>query len=130
MAADLPTKSRKIAIWVLRILLGLTFLVVGTTKLTGTGQTVEYFAAIGWGQWLRYLTGLIDIAGVALLFVPRGTCYGATLLTCSVGLATLISLTVLRGNPLWGGPAMVLVPLAITWAAAVLAWQTRPHRPR
>lgn len=85
MAADAPDKRRTIAIWALRVVLGLIFLAVGATKLTGTGNTVEYFAAIGWGQWFRYLTGVLDIAGAALLFVPRWTCYGAIVLTCSVG---------------------------------------------
>jgi len=130
MAADVPDKWRTIAIWALRVVLGLIFLAVGTTKLTGTGNTVEYFAAIGWGQWFRYLTGVLDIAGAALLFVPRWTCYGSIVLTCSVGMGTLISLTVLRGNPTWGGPEMVAVPLVLTSLAAALAWLTRPHRLR
>jgi putative oxidoreductase len=128
MAADAPSKWRAIAIWALRVVLGLLFLVVGTTKLTGTGNTVEYFSAIGWGQWFRYLTGLLDITGAALLFVPRWTCYGAIVLACSVGSATLIALTLLRGNPMWGGSEMVWVPLVITLLAVVLAWLTRPHR--
>ena len=116
-----PGKWRTISIWVLRVVLGLVFLAVGTTKLMGTGNTVEYFAAIGWGQWFRYVTGAIDVAGVALLFVPRWTCYGAALLACSVGTAAAISLTVLRGDPMWGGPLTVFVPLVLTLLAAWLA---------
>jgi putative oxidoreductase len=128
MAADVPRKWRTIAIWVLRVVLGLVFLYVGTTKLTGTGHTVEYFAAIGWGQWFRYLTGSLDFVGAALLFSPKGPCLGALVLACSVGTGALISLTMLRGDPTWGGPEMVLVPLALAILAAVLAWLTRPHR--
>jgi putative oxidoreductase len=120
LAADVRSKSRTIAIWALRVVLGLIFLAVGTTKLTGTGQTVEYFAAIGWGQWFRYLTGILDIAGVALLFVPKWTRFGAIVLACSVGSGTLISVTVLRGDPTWGSSEMVLVPLVLTMLAAVL----------
>jgi len=63
MAADVPSKWPTIAISALRVVLGLVFLYVGTTKVTGTGHTVEYFAAIGWGQWFRYLTGVLDIGG-------------------------------------------------------------------
>jgi hypothetical protein len=44
-----------------RVVLGLLFLAIGATKLTGTGGTVPYFAAIGWGQWFRYLTGFLDV---------------------------------------------------------------------
>jgi putative oxidoreductase len=128
VAADVPSRGRTIGIWALRVILGLFFLAIGTTKLTGTGQTVEYFAAIGWGQWLRYLTGVLDIAGAALLFVPQWTCYGAVVLACSVGLATGISLTVLRSDPTWGGSEIVAVPLVLTFLAVVLAWLRRPHR--
>jgi putative oxidoreductase len=128
VAKDVRSKWRTIAIWVLRVVLGLVFLYIGITKLTGTGNTVEYFAAIGWGQWFRYLTGILDSAGVALLFVPKWTCFGAIVLTCSVGVGTLISLTVLRGDPTWGSSEMVVVPLVLTILAVVLAWLTRPHR--
>jgi uncharacterized membrane protein YphA (DoxX/SURF4 family) len=127
MAADSPGKRRTIA-WVLRVVRGLIFLAIGTTKLTGTGHTVEWFAAVGWGQWFRYLTGVFDVTGAALLFVPRWSTYGATLLTCSVGLGALLSLTVLRGNPTWGAPQMVLPPIVLTLLAATLAWLTRRHR--
>jgi uncharacterized membrane protein YphA (DoxX/SURF4 family) len=125
MAGSVQSKSRTIATWALRIVLGVSFLAVGTTKLTGTGHTVEYFEAIGWGQWFRYLTGLVDIGGAAVLFVPRWACYGAIALACSVGLATVISLTLLRNSPTWGGTITVVVPLAFTYLAAVLAWLSR-----
>jgi putative oxidoreductase len=127
IAPDAPSTWRTIAIWVLRVGLGLIFVRVGVTKLTGTAHTVDYFAAIGWGQWLRYLTGVLDIAGVALLFVPRWTLYGAIVLACSIGLATLISLTVLRGNSTWGGSQMVSVPLVLTLLAVSLVWLARPQ---
>ncbi len=105
----------------------MVFLYVGISKLTGTGNTVEYFAAIGWGQWFRHLTGILDISGVALLVSPKWIFYGAVVLACSVGLGAAISLTVLRGNPIWGGPAMVAVPLVLTLLAALLAGLTRRH---
>ncbi len=106
-------------------MLGVIFAVVGTTKLTATGNTIAYFAAIGWGQWFRYFTGCVDLASVALIFVPRWTSVGAIMLACSVGLAGCISLTVLRGDPDWGGPVMVVVPLVFTVLAVTLAWLTR-----
>jgi hypothetical protein len=107
---------------------GITFLTVGIAKLTGTGNTVEYFAAIGWGQWFRFATAVCDLAGATLLFVPRWTCYGAMLLTATVGMATLISITRLQGDPAWGGSEMVAVPFVLTGLAALLAWLTRPGR--
>ena len=121
-----PNKAVRMATWVLRIILGLLVLEVGITKLTGTAHTVDWFAAIGWGQWFRYLTGLLDVAGAALLFVPRWARYGAIVIACSVGTATAITFTVLRHDPVWGSPAMKLVPLVLTLLAVVLAWLTRP----
>ena len=129
MASGVHGASRRLAILSLRIVLGLLFLAIGTTKLSGTANTVPYFAAIGIGQWFRYLTGLLDLAGAALLCVPRWTCYGAILLACSVGSATVIAFTVLRGNLTWGGPATIAVPFIFTLLAATLAWITRPQRP-
>jgi putative oxidoreductase len=126
--ATTSPKSRAIVSWVLRVILGLAFLLIGVTKLTGTPHAVEYFEAIGWGQWFRYLTGFLDVAGAALLFVPRYMFYGTIVLVSSVGTATVLSLTVLRGNPVWGSSAMVLQPLVITLLTIALAWLTWPPR--
>lgn len=77
---------------VFRVVVGLLFPAIGITKLTGTWDTVPCFAAIGWGQWFRYLTGLIDVIGAVLLFVPRWTFYGVLILTCTIGTATLLAI--------------------------------------
>ena len=115
---EIAGRIRRIAIWVLRVFLGLAFLTIGFAKLTGTLHTVQTFEAFGWGQWFRYLTGLLDLVGALLVLVPRWTCYGALLLTCTVGLATVLSLT---RPDLW--PA-----LSLTLLAATLTWLTRPRR--
>ncbi len=116
-----PRKSR-IAIGVLRALLAVAFLAIGGAKLTGSLGTVGSFAQLGWGQWFRYLTGLLDIAGALLLFAPAWTCYGALLLACTIGTATVLSVLLpLHQNP--------LVPLVLTSLAATLAWLTRRRRP-
>jgi|SRR5581483_429160 len=126
--AGTAPKRRTMVTRVLRVILALAFLLIGATKLTGTANTVEYFEAIGWGQWFRYLTGFLDVAGVALLFVPRYSFYGAIMLISSVGAGAALSLTVLRGNPIWGSPAMVLEPVVLTLFTVALAWLTGPPR--
>ena len=114
------SKKRTIVLGVFRVVLGLLFLGIGTTKLTGTWETVPYFGAIGWGQWFRYLSGLLDITGAALLFVPRWTCYGAIVLACAAGTGTLIAIF---------KPALPLaLPLVFTLLAATLAWLARPRQ--
>src|SRR5436309_298750 len=128
MASGAQSNRLSLATWTLRIFLGIVFAYVATTKITGTGNTVNWFEAIGWGQWFRFATGAVDLVGAVLLFVPRWTCYGAMALTGSVGLGTILSLTVLHGNPTWGSPVMVTVPLVLTSLAALLAWITFPTR--
>jgi uncharacterized membrane protein YphA (DoxX/SURF4 family) len=120
METEPAGKGRKIAIWILKVFLGILFLTIGSAKLTGTLETTWLFAAIGWGQWFRYFTGILDLVGAVLLFVPRWTCLGALVLVCTVGTAALIYLFLLHHNP--------MVPLAFTLLAATLAWLTRPHR--
>ncbi len=118
---EAATGKSKIAIGVLRVLLVLVFLTIGAAKLTASLGTVGWFAQLGWGQWFRYLTGLLDVAGALLLFVPRWTCYGALVLACTIGTATVLNVVFpLHQNP--------LVPLVLTLLAAGLAWLTRPRR--
>jgi putative oxidoreductase len=128
LSADSSRRWQPVVTWVLRVLLAVAFLYTGATKFTGTANTVPYFDAIGWGQWFRYATGFLDVAGAVLILVPRLTFYGAIILLVSVGTATLLSFTVLAGNPAWGAPVMKLVPLALTLLAVALAWLTAPPR--
>ena len=110
-----------ITIWVLRVFLGLAFLTIGAAKLTASLGTVGWFAQLGWGQWFCYLTGLLDVVGALLLFMPRWTCYGALVLTCTIGMATVLNLALpLRQN--------LAVPLVLTLLAAILTWLTRTRR--
>ena len=112
----------------LRIILGLAFLLVGTTKLTSAAGAVNYFEAIGWGQWFRYFTGCLDVLGaMLLLFVPRYTFQGAIVLISVVGTATVLSVTVLRGDPVWGDLANVLQPAVLTLLTITLAGLTWPR---
>ena len=54
--------------------------------------------------------------GTADLF-PRRTCHGALMITCTIGLGTVLCYTVALFNPLF--------PLGMTLLAATLAWLTR-----
>lgn len=114
MASGTTSRARLIATWFLRILLGLAFLGIGMEKLTGTMGTIPFFEAIGWGQWFRYASGAMDTAGALLIFVPRWTFYGAIIITCTVGLGTVLCFTMALYNPLF--------PLAMTLLAVTLAW--------
>lgn len=113
-------KTLTISIWILKIVLGALFLLIGGVKLAGMVQTVDLFNAIGWGQWFRYFTGSLDIIGALLLFVPRWTWLGALLLVCTVGSAALFYIVKLHNDP--------TVPLTLCALAAILGLLARPRR--
>jgi hypothetical protein len=50
-----------VALWLTQIALAAMFLFVGGLKLTGAPDLVALFDAIGLGQWLRYVTGSIEV---------------------------------------------------------------------
>jgi putative oxidoreductase len=114
MASEITGKVQLIITWSLGVLLGLAFLGIGSEKLTGTMGTIPFFAAIGWEQWFRYASGALGTVGVLLIFVPRWTSYGALIITCAVGLGTVLCFTMGLFNPLF--------PLVMTLLAATLAW--------
>ena len=114
MSSQTTGRVRLILTWILRVLLGVIFLGIGIEKLTGTMGTIPFFDAIGWGQWFRYASGVLDTAGALLVFAPRWTSLGALIITCTVGLGTFLCFTKALYNPIF--------PLAMTLLAATLAW--------
>ncbi len=63
------------------------------------------FDAIGVGQWLRYLTGIIEVGSAILLFVPGKQVFGAGLLICTMTGATPAHLFLLGPSAV---PAIIL----------------------
>ena len=105
-----------IALWVVQIALAAMFLFAGGSKLVGDPAMVNLFAAIGLGQWFRYVTGAIEISAAVALLIPSASPFGAILLVPTMlGAAT--------ANLFLGqSPAAPLVLLLI---AAAVAWARR-----
>jgi hypothetical protein len=89
----------------LRILLSIAFLGAGGAKLAGVDMMLMTFDLIGWGQGFRYLTGAIEVIGVALLWLPRRQVIGAAVLGGTMLGAVLIHWLILGPSAV---PAMVL----------------------
>jgi len=89
----------------LRILLSIAFLGAGGAKLAGVDMMVMTFDQIGWGQGFRYLTGAIEVIGVALLWLPRRQVIGAAVLGGTMLGAVLTHLFILVPSAV---PAMIL----------------------
>lgn len=93
----------------LRILLALAFLAAGTAKLAGVPAMIQVFDAIGFGQWFRYVTGVVEIVGAVALLVPTYAVLGAAWLAITMFFATLAHLFILHTSP---APALVLLALS------------------
>lgn len=104
-----------IALWVVQVLLAL-FLILATSlpKFQGTHGTVEAFAKIGWGQWLRYFTACCEVAGAIGLLIPRLAGLAAIGLTALMAGAVLFQLFVL-------GAAGAVLPAVFLVLFAVIA---------
>jgi putative oxidoreductase len=101
-----------------RILLALAFGAAGAAKLAGVPQMVQVFDAIGFGQWFRYVTGVVEVGGALLLLVPATGFFGGLLLAVTMACAVATHLVLIGGNPV---PAVVL-----TLLSAFVAWRLRP----
>ena len=66
------------------ILLSLAFLSAGAFKIIGAEQMVGMYELIGWGQWFRYVTGIIEVTAVVLIWLPNKQVFGAALLVCTM----------------------------------------------
>ena len=89
----------------LRGLLTLAFVAAGFAKLTGAEMMVGTFDAIGVGQWFRYVTGAIEVAGPILLWLPGKQILGAAVLGATMVGAVLAHLFILGPSAM---PAIVL----------------------
>ncbi|MDG4553596.1 MAG: DoxX family protein [Candidatus Competibacter sp.] len=112
-----PTGKVRLVSWGLRILAAAAFLAAGGAKLAGVPMMVGIFDQIGFGQWFREVTGLVEVIGGIAILLPATVAFGGLLLATTMVLAVLTHLFLIGGSPV---PALVL--LLIT---ATVAWLHR-----
>ena len=110
-------KIINVVLWVLQIGAAGMFLMVGFLKLSGDPQLVGLFGAIGLGQWFRYLTGTLEVAGAILLLIPRTSGLGALMLAVVMVGAIVTHVLIVGGSPL-----MAIILLVVT---SIVAWGRR-----
>jgi len=118
-----PARRRRrqlIALECTELALAGVFLLVGGAKLIGRHDMVELFRSIGVGQWLRYLTGVLEVVGAAFMIVPLASGASAVMLGTVMISATLIELFVLRRPP--------IAAMACLSAHTYVAWSRLLHR--
>jgi putative oxidoreductase len=72
--------------WVMRGGVALFFVLMGAEKFSNAPHSpwIGIFVQIGLGQWFRYFTGVVEIAGALLYVAPRTLPIGALLLSCAM----------------------------------------------
>jgi uncharacterized membrane protein YphA (DoxX/SURF4 family) len=111
---------RQIAAWILTILLALIFLAAGSIKLVSSPGMVQEFEQIGFGQGLRYLTGVLEVSGAVGLLIPAVRFWAALLIAAVMLGATATNVFILH---MMGTAVLTVVLLAL---ALALAWLRRP----
>lgn len=105
--------------WLLRAAVGGFFILISLTKFDAAPHSmwVQIFERIGFGQWFRVTTGVIQLGG-GILFLFPGTCKigGAALAATMLG-AVIAHLTVLRD------PLAIVFPGALLAAVVVVAFR-------
>jgi putative oxidoreductase len=101
-------------LWTAQIALAVVFVSVAVPRLLGTSATVETFDQIGLGQWLRYATGAVELAGAIGLLIPRLAGAAALGLAGVMAGATITNFLVLT-------PAMAALTITLGVVSAAIA---------
>ena len=110
--AAAPVYRLSATVWALRAGVALVFTIFALEKLVGS-DWVAMFDQIGLGQWFRYVTGALQLAGSILLLFPRTARLGAALIGSTMVGAMAVHVFVL---PTGVGGAIIpaaLLPLVI-----------------
>ncbi|MDQ6827701.1 MAG: DoxX family protein [Gemmatimonadota bacterium] len=113
-----PRRSRLVR--AAELALAAVFIGGGVAKLIALPVMVALFADVAAGQWLRIVTGILELCGAALLIWPRYSMVGALALASMMAVATAVNLALLHRSP--------LVPFATFAALLSVAWLRRPSQ--
>ena len=106
--------SRNGVLWVVQVFGAILLLIAGSSKLAGDGPMIQTFDAIGMGQQLSYVTGIVEIASAILLLIPAIAGITALLLVPTTIGAILTHLLVIDGS--------IVLPLGTLIIVSVVAW--------
>lgn len=57
----------------IRISVAVVFFITGLDKFLQSPEWDEVFRLIGWGNWFRYFTGVVEMTGGLMFLVPAAT---------------------------------------------------------
>ena len=100
--------------WLLRSLVAVLFVLFGLSKFNSDphGEWFRLFARIGWGQWFRVATGLIELIGGILFILPGTARLAAAPLAATMLGAIIVHFTVMK-DPIYAFVPAVLLALVL-----------------
>lgn len=109
----IPNFIDALTAWLPRLAIAVAFVAIGWSKFRDP-MWVRIFDRIGFGQWFRFLTGVLQMAGGALTLVPRLTLVGLTILAATMTGAVITWIA-------FGQPFAALIPGTILIALLIVA---------
>jgi hypothetical protein len=94
---------------ILRWVVVAIFVGAGSAKLLGFPSMVALFDAVAMGQWLRYVVGICELTGAALLAFRRTVLPATFLLSGLLVGAAMTEIVVLRRLPLKSAATLLMV---------------------
>ncbi len=108
-----PGRAVHLLTWAAQVGLALLIGGGGAAKLFGDPAMVTMFDDIGVGQWLRFVTGTLELLGAVGLLVPRVRALAAACLAALLVCAACTNVLVLDAAP--------ILPLVLAVVAAAIA---------
>ena len=114
--------------WLPRLAVALLFFFVGKSKFGSQSGWIKTFAQIGFGQWFRYLTGAIQMAGAIMVLIPRIFVWGILMLAATMlgAMAAWVFLLAAPFNAIF--PGALLIGLLLVGGEDLLNLFTREKR--
>jgi putative oxidoreductase len=106
-----------VALWILQVPVAGFFMMSAMAKFTNVEPAASTFEAIGFGDWFRYLVGMLEVAGAVALLVPRLAGLAGLAFAGLTVCATLTELFVAGGG--------VVLPLVLLMLSVMIAWGRR-----
>ena len=88
--------------WAVRICIAVFYVYVGAVKFSNApgSEWVKIFQKIGFGQWFRIFTGVVEVLGGVLVLIPWTVTAGLALLACTM-LGAILTAAFVIGSPLF-----------------------------
>jgi uncharacterized membrane protein YphA (DoxX/SURF4 family) len=111
-----------ISLWAVTVLLAVFFTMMGLPKLLGSGGWAGRFATWGYPPSFVILVGVAELAGAAMVLIPRLATLGGALLA-------IIMLGAAATHLLHGETGRVWVPLVLLVVLTAVSWARRSEFP-